>query len=157
MFGPSPQKTAAVSRATAIAREALTPGASRERIALALSELEVALADGGDAVEGETERQGRAVLRELRERARELAHAALDRALRPCPSCGSSALLVSQPTTLELRRFDVDLVVIVCRACGDLRMRCDDPTRAKLAGLRGDGGHLVFREVDLDARGTPYR
>ncbi len=157
MFGPNPQKTAAVVRATASAREALAAGATDQRLAIARSELEIALVDGGDSLEVEARREGHETLRELRDRLRELGDAKVDRELRPCPSCGSSALLVGQPASVELAGIDVDVVRVVCRACGDVRTRCDEAARAKLAGARSGDGRLVFREVDLGGREGPYR
>jgi hypothetical protein len=97
---------------------------------------------------------------QLKRMMNELELAALHRTLTACPCCGGNELLVSQraiafpfPDALP----GPEVLLVACRACGDLRMRIKDPPR--LAEVcSASSGWPYWQEIVLPAKDPePYR
>jgi hypothetical protein len=84
-----------------------------------------------------------------------------DETLTPCPSCGGLELLVARECSLEgfyvaNAGAELSFTTVVCRACGDLRMRCEDP--GALLELTSARGGRCFHTVQVQvARRPPFR
>ena len=136
---------------------------SVSRLTAAIAAAERALATAGDADfaaladELDAARQGvrddelqmRAVTLWLRvqERLKQAALDSLARSLPPCPCCRSRDLMIAEHCTFgDLRGVDnhtLRFTMIVCSACGDTRLRCENATE-----LVTDAG---FRSVTVPA------
>jgi hypothetical protein len=88
----------------------------------------------------------------------ELATATLHPAPSACPRCGGTELLASRDShDLDLGVAYVRIRLVICRACGDVRMQCVDPSRL-MSGTIGRTAVPTFLAVTLPARdGGPFR
>jgi len=148
------QKIARIEVAMAEARSALE-GVEVPRLEGATRELRDATLDAWDHG---SELGAPALLQRMRARVEELEVTALQRALTACPSCKGTELLVSQRSgSVDLGGASVTVVVVVCRACGDVRLRCEDPA-ALAQSVLGGSSIKEFRTITLPAPETaPFR
>jgi hypothetical protein len=97
---------------------------------------------------------------ELLGRLEAIAHPMKATGLTACPCCGGGELLVAENASTDSFYVGsggapLKFAMIVCRACGDMRMRCTD--LAALALLRNALDAKCFLPVTVPAEHHPYR
>jgi hypothetical protein len=92
-------------------------------------------------------------------RLEQLIVATLHRTLTACPCCKGTELLVSKRTgSVDLGAANLTVMLVVCRACGDVRLRCDDPAAVAEATVMSLSDLKLFRSITLPARdAAPFR
>lgn len=147
------QKMARLEAAVANAGPALV-GTDRALLERAASELLAAIADDLDHADklGAGQLHDRMVAR-----LEELVVAALHRTLAACPCCKGTELLVSRRSgSVDLGAASLAVTAVVCRACGDVRLRCEDPAAVAQAAIVSE--LKLFRTITLPSRdGAPFR
>jgi hypothetical protein len=147
------QKAARLEAAVANARAAL---ASTEvaRLESATSELRSAILD---AYERGREIGAPELLRRMNARVEELVVSALERTLTACPCCKGTELLVSKRSgSVDLGAASLTVMLVVCRSCGDVRMRCEDVAAVAEDVVVADIKR--FRTITLPSRDpAPFR
>lgn len=117
------QKIARLQTAVESARAAFA-GTDVAQLESATSELRSAILD---AYEHGSEIGAKELLQRMRARLEELEVSALERTLTACPCCKGTELLVSKRAgTVDLGAANLTVALVVCRACGDIRLRCED-------------------------------
>lgn len=137
---------------TAVARaEAALAGGKLVELETAARALTACMADASDLRDAsQLVARARALQAQLEATVERLAAAAIP----PCPACGRGELLVSRNGALET--LPLRVTWIVCRACGELRLRCDDIEEA--VALKSSLGEPYFRAVSVPpAEHPPYR
>ncbi len=82
-----------------------------------------------------------------------LKHREADQRLRPCSRCQSEHFLIRDHLDIETRGPDLELKMIVCSQCGDVRFECPSP-----AMLRDWIEETFFRRVNIASdKSGPFR
>lgn len=137
--------------------EAALRSADKDAIARARLQLDAALGTMGDVEDG-TGTIARA--NELLGKLEAIARPMNTTGLTPCPCCGGGDLLVAENASTDsfyvgAGGAPLRFAMIVCRGCGDMRMRCTD--LAALARLRNAMDIKCFLPVTVPAEHHPYR
>jgi hypothetical protein len=137
--------------------EAALRSSDKDAIARARLKLDAALGTIGE-VEDRTGTVARA--NELLGKLEAIAHPMNTTGLTACPCCGGGELLVAQNSSTDSFYVGsggapLKFAMIVCRTCGDMRMRCTD--LAALALLRNAMDMKCFLPVTVPAEHHPYR
>jgi hypothetical protein len=137
--------------------EAALRSSDKDAIARARLHLDAALGARGDA-EDATGTVARA--NKLLEQMEAIARPMDATGLTACPCCGGRELLVAENASIDSFYVGsggapLKFAMIVCRGCGDMRMRCTD--LAGLAVQRNVIDAKCFRPVVVPAEPHPYR
>jgi hypothetical protein len=147
------QKIARIESAMTSARRALESN-DVAQIEGAASELRSAILD---AYEHASELGATELLRRMSARLDELVVGGLQRTLTACPCCKGTELFVSKRSgTADFGPCHLKVTLVVCRACGDVRLRCED--LAEVAGATVAASLQLFREITLPSKDpAPFR
>jgi hypothetical protein len=147
------QRIARLEAAMANAQPALS-GTDVKLLESAVSELRSASIDEFDHAR---ELGATKLLDRMDARVEELIVATLHRTLTACPCCKGTELLVSRRSgSADLGPAYLTVTLIVCRACGDVRLRCEDPAKVAQAAIVSD--LKAFRSITLPSReAAPFR
>jgi hypothetical protein len=145
----------------------------RESLAIAITEAEAALRSSDTSTRAQAMLHLDTVLtvmdgaedgeiaraRELRDRLEDDARPRAPH-VRACPCCGGGELLVAENASIDSFYVGsggapLKFTMVVCRACGDMRMQCADV--AALAAMRNALDMRCFVHVTVPLEQHPYR